>query len=211
MGKCRLWVNVSWLWSRSSWSSSQLFNFSLGQYVIGQVLTWSTYYMVNLVHQKIDFAHNIIYNWIYPTTRPDRAHRQKQNCIYPRLFGLQIIFQKLTLHKTSSIIGYIPPLGPSGPTDKSRTAYIHDCLTVSTDSLVGDNCKILQFFQSTDSFLWQLSMVHWQLSHWQLSALTVVPTDSCPHWQLSDLTVVRSDSCRIWQLISDSCLLTRKS
>ena len=51
-------------------------------------------------------------------------------------------------------------------------------------------------------------MVHWQLSHWQLSALTVVPTDSCPHWQLSDLTVVRSYRCPIWQLISDSCLLT---
>ena len=128
MGKCRLWVNVSWLWSRSSWSSSQLFNFSLGQYVIGQVLTWSTYYMVNLVHQKIDFAHNIIYNWIYPTTGPDRAHRQKQNCIYPRLFGLQIIFRKLTLHKTSSVLEYIPPPGPTGPTDKGTTAYIHLCL-----------------------------------------------------------------------------------
>ena len=67
-------------------------------------------------------------------------------------------------------------------------------------------------------------MVHWQLSHWQLSALTVVPTDSCPHWQLSaltvvwsdsclhwqlsDLTVVRSYRCPIWQLISDSCLPT---
>ena len=124
MGKCRLWVNVSWMWSRSSWSSSQLFNFSLGQYVNGQVLTWSTYYMVNLVHQKIDFAHNIIYNWIYPTTRPDRAHRQKQNCIYPRLFGLQIIFRKLTLHKTSSVLEYIPPPGPTGPTDKGTTAYM---------------------------------------------------------------------------------------
>ena len=149
---------------------------------------------------KIDFAHNIIYNWIYPTSGPDRAHRHRQNCIYLRLFVLQIIFQKLTLHKTSSIIGYIPPLGPSGPTDKSRTVYIHNCLTVSTDSLVGDNCKILQFFQSTDSFLWQLSMVHWQLSHWQLSDLTVVRSDSCPIWQLSDLTVVRTDSCPIWQL-----------
>ena len=137
---------------------------------------------------KIDFAHNIIYNWIYPTSGPDRAHRHRQNCIYLRLFVLQIIFQKLTLHKTSSIIGYIPPLGPSGPTDKSRTVYIHNCLTVSTDSLVGDNCKILQFFQSTDSFLWQLSMVH---------------------WQLSDLTAVRSDSCTIWQLITDSCPLTK--
>ena len=167
MGKCRLWVNVSWLWSRSSWSSSQLFNFSLGQYVIGQVLTWSTYYMVNLVHQKIDFAHNIIYNWIshqraqqgpqtkaelhistivwpphhfskidsaqnifctwiYPTSGPDRAHRQRHNCIYPFMFGLQISFWKLTLHTTSStIIGYIPPLGPTGPTDISFKTFTH--------------------------------------------------------------------------------------
>ena len=87
MGKCRLWVNVSWMWSRSSWSSSQLFNFSLGQYVIGQVLTWSTYYMVNLVHQKIDFAHNIIYNWIYPTTRPDRARSLKSTTTRPAVGG----------------------------------------------------------------------------------------------------------------------------
>ena len=32
-------------------------------------------------------------------------------------------------------------------------------LHISTDSLVGDNCKILQFFQSSDSFFSQLSMV----------------------------------------------------
>ena len=96
--------------------------------------------------------------------------------------------------------------------------------TVRSYSLLRDNCKILQFFQSTDSFFWQLSMAHWQLSHWQLSDLTVVRSDSCPIWQLSDLTVVWSDSCPHWQLsdltvvrsyrclilqlISDSCLLT---
>ena len=72
--------------------------------------------------------------------------------------------------------------------------------TVRSYSLLRDNCKILQFFQSTDSFFWQLSMAHWQLSHWQLSDLTVVRSDSCPIWQLSALTVVRSDSCPIWQL-----------
>ena len=72
--------------------------------------------------------------------------------------------------------------------------------TVRSYSLLRDNCKILQFFQSTDSFFWQLSMAHWQLSHWQLSDLTVVRSDSCPIWQLSDLTVVRTDSCPIWQL-----------
>ena len=72
--------------------------------------------------------------------------------------------------------------------------------TVRSYSLLRDNCKILQFFQSTDSFFWQLSMAHWQLSHWQLSDLTVVRSDSCPIWQLSALTVVRSDSCPILQM-----------
>ena len=85
MGKCLLWVNVSWLWSKSSWSSSQLFNFSLSQYVIGQVLTWSTYNMVNLIHQKIDFAHNIIYNWIYPTTDKSRT-AYIHNCLASKSF-----------------------------------------------------------------------------------------------------------------------------
>ena len=65
-----------------SCSTSHLVNMSLVKFSLGQILTWSTSYLVNLVHQKIDFAHNIIYNWIYPTTGPDRAHRQKQNCIY---------------------------------------------------------------------------------------------------------------------------------
>ena len=51
-------------------------------------------------------------------------------------------------------------------------------------------------------------MVRWQLSHWELSDLTVVRSDSCPHWQLSDLTIVWSYRCPIWQLISDSCLPT---
>ena len=37
-------------------------------------------------------------------------------------------FQKQTLHTTLSTIEYIPPPGPTGPTDKSNTAYIHDCL-----------------------------------------------------------------------------------
>ena len=72
--------------------------------------------------------------------------------------------------------------------------------TVRSYSLLRDNCKILQFFQSTDSFFWQLSMAHWQLSHWQLSDLTVVRSDSCLIWQLSALTVVRSDSCPILQM-----------
>ena len=63
-----------------------------------------------------------------PTTGPDRAHRQKQNCIYPRLFGLQIIVRKLTLHKTPSVLEYIPPPGPTGPTDIGTTACIHLCL-----------------------------------------------------------------------------------
>ena len=85
MGKCLLWVNVSWLWSKSSWSSSQLFNFSLSQNVIGQVLTWSTYNMVNLIHQKIDFAHNIIYNWIYPTTDKSRT-AYIHNCLASKSF-----------------------------------------------------------------------------------------------------------------------------
>ena len=38
------------------------------------------------------------------------------------------------------------------------------------------------------------------MAHWQLSALTVVRSDSCSHWQLSDVTVVRSYRCPIWQL-----------
>ena len=37
-------------------------------------------------------------------------------------------FQKQTLHTTLSTIEYIPPPGPTGPTDKSNTAYIHDYL-----------------------------------------------------------------------------------
>ena len=59
----------------------------------------------------------------------DRAHRQRHNCIYPFMFGLQISFWKLTLHTTSYIIGYIPPPGPTGPTDIGKTAYIYDCLS----------------------------------------------------------------------------------
>ena len=62
--------------------------------------------------------------------------------------------------------------------------------TVRSYSLLPDNCKILQFFHSSDSFLWQLSMACWQLGHWQLSSLTVVR----PHWQL----------------LTDCCLLTTK-
>ena len=44
---------------------------------------------------EITLSHNIRYNWIYPTSGPDRAHRHNQNCIYPRLFGLQIFFLKI--------------------------------------------------------------------------------------------------------------------
>ena len=72
--------------------------------------------------------------------------------------------------------------------------FINWRTTVRSYSLVADNCKILQFFHSSDSFLWQLSMAYWQLVLWQLSPLTVVPTDSCPLWQLSPLTE------KLWQL-----------
>ena len=60
--------------------------------------------------------------------------------------------------------------------------------TVRSYSCPPQNCKILQLSECRKrsySFFWQL--VIWQLSH-----LTVVPSDSCP----------------IWQKISDSCLLT---
>ena len=38
------------------------------------------------------------------------------------------IFFKYSLHTTSYIIEYIPPPGPTGPTDIIKTAYIQDCL-----------------------------------------------------------------------------------
>ena len=37
-------------------------------------------------------------------------------------------FQKQTLHTTLSTIEYIPPPGPTGPTDINKTGYIQDCL-----------------------------------------------------------------------------------
>ena len=51
---------------------------------------------------KIDFAHNIInYNWIYPPSGPDRAHRHKLQNIYP--------CWKCTVYFMS-----VGPVGPGG-------------------------------------------------------------------------------------------------
>ena len=63
--------------------------------------------------------------WMYPIPGPDRAHRHKQNCIYPQLFGFKPVLRTYAWHTTSSIIEYIPPpLGPTGPRDRKTKLHI---------------------------------------------------------------------------------------
>ena len=51
--------------------------------------------------------------------------RHKQNCIYPQLFCSKfLVFRKYAWHTMSSIIEYIPPLGPIGPTDRQTKLHI---------------------------------------------------------------------------------------
>ena len=54
------------------------------------------------------------------------------------------------MHIASSTIEYIPPPGPTGPTDISITAYIHNCLPGGgIYSIIEDVvCKL--YFQKTD-------------------------------------------------------------
>ena len=75
--------------------------------------------------KQIYLTQTVLSNWIYPTPGPDRAHRHKQNCIYPQLFGFKPVLRTYALHTTSSIIEYIPPpLGLTGPTDRKTKLHI---------------------------------------------------------------------------------------
>ena len=68
-------------------------------------------------------------------------------------------------------------------------------LTVSSDSLVEDNCKILQLFHSSDS-------CPWPADSWA--------TDSCPHWQLSALTVAQDSGLLTLQKRRSKQIKTRR-
>ena len=48
--------------------------------------------------------------------------------IYPSCLASKPVSSKYTWHKLSSTIEYIPPPGPTGPTDISKFAYIRNCL-----------------------------------------------------------------------------------
>ena len=75
--------------------------------------------------KQIYLTQTVLNNWIYPVPGPDRAHRHKQNCIYPQLFGFKPVLRTYALHTTSSIIEYIPPpLGLTGPTDRKTKLHI---------------------------------------------------------------------------------------
>ena len=75
--------------------------------------------------KQIYLTQTVLNNWIYPTLGPDRAHRHKQNCIYPQLFGFKPVLRTYALHTTSPIIEYIPPpLGLTGPTDRKTKLLI---------------------------------------------------------------------------------------
>ena len=75
--------------------------------------------------KQIYLTQTVLNNWIYPTPGPDRAHRHKQNCIYPQLFGFKPVLRTYAWHTTSSIIEYIPPpLGPTGPRDRKTKLHI---------------------------------------------------------------------------------------
>ena len=67
-------------------------------------------------------GHNNLYNWIYPTSGPDRAHRHKQNCIYPQLFGSKSVLLKIYLAH-NILYNWIYPT--SGPDRAHR--HKHNC------------------------------------------------------------------------------------
>ena len=88
-----------------------------------QLQFWQSIWFIPSQHVLTTSA--LFNNWIYLPPGPDRAHRHKQNCIYPQLFGFKPVLRTYALHTTSSIIEYIPPpLGLTGPTDRKTKLHI---------------------------------------------------------------------------------------